>query len=156
MTTRLLSLMLAAAATSAVGESTHAPEAPVGVERVASMTVLVSNQDEALRWYTEALGFEKRADESGTLPGFRWLTVGPRDQPEFEVVLLQADATNRDRVGKATTTVLATKDCRSAVAELKARGVEFDGEAREMPWGIAADLVDLYGNPYHLLQKPGR
>jgi predicted enzyme related to lactoylglutathione lyase len=154
MSKTIQNLTLAATAAAALASSPHEQEKSSAphVERVASITVLVKDQDEALRWYTEALGFEKRADDATTMAGFRWLTVGPRGMPGFELVLLPATPEQLVLVGKATTTVLTTRDCKRAAAELKARGVEFTGEVRELPWGVAADLVDLYGNPYHLLQ----
>jgi catechol 2,3-dioxygenase-like lactoylglutathione lyase family enzyme len=127
-----------------------------GIERISSITILVKDQEEALRWYTEKLGFEKRADNSKSVSGFRWLTVAPRAQPDLEVVLLLAEGNDAARVGKGTTTVLSTTDCKKLVAELEARGVAFSGGVEEMPWGIAANFVDLYGNPYHLVQFPKR
>jgi catechol 2,3-dioxygenase-like lactoylglutathione lyase family enzyme len=57
--------------------------------KIANAQVWVHDQDEALAFYTQKLGMEVRADV--TLPelgGFRWLTVGPHDQPDFSIVLM--------------------------------------------------------------------
>ncbi|MEE9199553.1 MAG: VOC family protein, partial [Dehalococcoidia bacterium] len=48
------------------------------ITRLAHVTVIVRDQDEVLRWYTEKLGLEKRADDASTVSGFRWLTVAPK------------------------------------------------------------------------------
>jgi len=56
-----------------------------GIDKVATLTIAVKDQDEALRWFTEKLGFEKRLDISA--PGMRWLTVAPIKQKEVELVV---------------------------------------------------------------------
>ena len=56
---------------------------------IANAQLWVHDQDEALAFYTEKLGFEVRRDV--TLPelgNFRWLTVGPADQPDVAIVLM--------------------------------------------------------------------
>src|SRR5688572_15331161 len=111
------------------------------IDRVAKVSLLVKDQDAALRWYTEVLGFEKRADDRSR-PGFRWLTVAPRTQPEFEVVLLQADAARMGDVGRQPTAVLLTSDCRGVYDRLKARGVEFPSPPADTGWGVSAVFVD--------------
>ena len=57
--------------------------------RIANAQLWVHDQDEALAFYTEKLGWEVRSDV--TLPelgDFRWLTVGPPGQEDFSVVLM--------------------------------------------------------------------
>ena len=57
--------------------------------KIANAQLWVHDQDEALAFYTEKLGWEVRADV--TIPemgDFRWLTVGPVGQPDFSVVLM--------------------------------------------------------------------
>ena len=56
--------------------------------RLERVTILVRDQDEALSFYTEKLGLEKREDVEFA-PGMRWLTVAPGDQKELEIVLQQ-------------------------------------------------------------------
>ena len=147
-------LPLAVAAMAPVRDVAKAKDGPS--LRVQSFTVLVKDHDEALRWYTEVLGLEKRADNSETMPGFRWLTVGPAGQKDIEIVLLLAGEEQKARVGKGTQVVLTTNDCKKTFAALSGRGVEFSGGVEEMPWGTTANFVDLYGNPYHLMQPAGR
>ena len=57
--------------------------------RIANAQLWVHDQDEALAFYTEKLGWEVRADVTlAEMGDFRWLTVGPAGQPDFSVVLM--------------------------------------------------------------------
>lgn len=118
------------------------------IDKLSTVTIAVSDQDEALHWYTEMLGFEKRMDQSGQ--GFRWLTVAPPQQGEVEFLLASWFP---DRVGKNATWVLSTRDCQGGYEELKAKGVEFEHAPEARPWGIEAVFADLYGNKYALVQE---
>lgn len=118
------------------------------VDRIATITIAVKDQDEALRWFTEKLGFEKRADMQG--PGLRWLTVAPRAQQDVEVLLASWFP---NLVGKNAAWVLETRDCRKAYDELKRRGVRFSQEPTEQPYGLEAVFQDLYGNTYALVER---
>src|SRR3954451_24788953 len=94
--------------------------------KVANAQLWVHDQDEALAFYTEKLGFEVRADV--TLPemgDFRWLAVAPAGQEDFSVVLMAIpgapvmDEESREQVrtlmgkGFAGTVFLTTDDVRS-------------------------------------------
>ena len=127
---------------------------------VTHVTVIVEDVDEAKEWYTERFGFEARSDEEFG-PGVRWVTVAPPGS-DVEVVLQQPNeafhgearaAEMRGRIGRGTTTVLSTDDCRGTVAELEERGVTVTTEPEEVPWGVHANVVDLYGNPYNLVER---
>ena len=133
--------------------------------KIANSQMWVHDQDEALAFYTEKLGWEVRADV--TMPemgNFRWLTVGPAGQPDFSVVLMAVpgqpvlDDETRKQVldlsakGFAGTLFLTTDDVRSDYEELKARGVEFSEEPEERPYGIDAGFHDPSGNSFRLTQ----
>ncbi len=121
-----------------------------GIEKISTITIAVKDANEAERWFTEKLGFEKRRDLAG--PGIRWLTVAPKAQKEVQFLLATWFP---DHVGKNATCVVDTPDCRKAYEELKQRGVTFRQEPKDRPYGIEAVFVDLYGNPYALVQhKP--
>lgn len=125
----------------------------MGIRKLSHVTVIVRNHDEALRWYTEVLGMEKRVDDSGTIPGFRWLTVGPRAQPDLQIVLLKArDQAELTRLGHGTMWILEVDDYRKTYQELSALGVKFVNPPDDMPWGVSAVFLDLYGNPYNLVE----
>ncbi len=121
------------------------------IGKLTGVTIFVKDQDEALEWYTKVLGFTKKADDR-SMPGFRWLTVGPKDQPDLQVVLLQAREQEMSLVGKNGTWVISTKNCRETAELLKSRGVRFVSEPTETPWGVSAVFLDLYGNPYNLIE----
>lgn len=112
-------------------EITHAP-------------VLVADQDAALDFYTETLGFEVRDDVS--MEGGRWLTVGLPDRDFPQLVLQQGEG------GGDGTFVLATDDVHADYARLSEAGVTFHGEPTEMPWGIECVFEDPDGNTFDLLE----
>jgi catechol 2,3-dioxygenase-like lactoylglutathione lyase family enzyme len=133
--------------------------------RIANAQLWVHDQDEALAFYTEKLGFEVRADVTVPEMGnFRWLTVGPAGQPDFSVCLMAIpgppvfDAETSEQVrelmgkGAAGTIFLTTDDVRRDYEELKARGVEFTEEPEERPYGIDSGLRDPSGNALRLTQ----
>jgi catechol 2,3-dioxygenase-like lactoylglutathione lyase family enzyme len=121
-----------------------------GIDRFACITVAVKDQEEALAWFTEKLGFVKRVDQPG--PGMRFLTVSPQRQPDLQVILASWFP---EKIGKNPTAVLYTDDCRKTYEELAARGVEFSESPQPRPFGLQAVFKDLLGNSYALVE-PGR
>ena|SRR5437773_12300185 len=133
--------------------------------RLSTAQLWVHDQDEALAFYTERLGWEVRTDATvPELGNFRWLTVAPPDQPDIDVVLMaipgppvmdeRTAGQVRDLMAKgfAGTIFLTTDDCRAAYEELKGRGVEFVDEPEERPYGIDASFRDPSGNNIRLTQ----
>ena len=133
--------------------------------KISFAGIWVHDQDEALAFYTEKLGWELRADV--TLPelgGYRWLTVGPPNQPEVSVLLNAVpgppvvDAETSDQIrtlmakGWAGNVLLTSDDVHGAYAELKARGVEFTEPPEERPYGIDSGFRDPSGNQFRLTQ----
>jgi predicted enzyme related to lactoylglutathione lyase len=120
------------------------------LERLQYISVLVSDQDRALDFYTNVLGFEQRVD-GPTPDGPRFLTVGVKGQ-DFELVLWpgtpgQAQPA-QGRIPAAYT--IQTSDCRQAVEMLESRGVVFDMGVLEYPWGYVAPFQDPDGNRLQL------
>ncbi len=102
------------------------------ISRLSHTTIWVEDQDAAKDFYVESLGFDVRTDV--TMDGFRWLTVGPKDQPDLEMILLRPGPPMMDedsaaqlltlvRAGAIGGGVLDTDDCRATFEELSARGV---------------------------------
>ena len=133
--------------------------------KISFAGVWVHDQDEALAFYTEKLGWEVRADV--TLPelgGYRWLTVGPASQPDVSVLLNAVpgppvvDAVTSDQIrtlmakGWAGNVLLTTDDAQASYDELTARGVEFTEPPEERPYGIDAGFRDPSGNSLRLTQ----
>jgi predicted enzyme related to lactoylglutathione lyase len=120
------------------------------LEKVAYASVFVSDQDRALDFYTNVLGFEKGA-ENPTPDGPRFLTVA-LDGQDFQLVLWpgtpgQAQPV-QGRIPAAYT--IETRDVRQAVEALTARGVKFDSGVVEYPWGYLAGFQDPDGNRLQL------
>ena len=133
--------------------------------KLSNSQLWVHDQDEALAFYTDKLGWEVRADVTvPELGNFRWLTVGPPAQPDIAVTLMAIpgppimDAASakqlRDLLGKgfAGTLFLTTDDVHASYEELKARGVEFLEEPEERPYGIDSGFRDPSGNQFRLTQ----
>ncbi|MBR7836548.1 VOC family protein [Actinospica durhamensis] len=133
--------------------------------KIANYQLFVQDQDEALAFYTQKLQMEVRSDVTvPELGNFRWLTVGPRDQPEISLVLMavpgepmldketsaQLRALMDKGVGSAV--FLTTDDCQAAYEELSARGVEFQEKPEDRLYGIDAGFRDPFGNVFRLTQ----
>jgi catechol 2,3-dioxygenase-like lactoylglutathione lyase family enzyme len=123
--------------------------------------IYVRDQDEALAFYVDKLGFRVLADvKNGP---FRWLTVQHADQPSFQLGLFTPgpplhDAataqTLREMVAKGAMPplVLAVDDCRAAHKRLEARGVEFTQEPVERYGSVDAGFRDPSGNGWKLIE----
>ncbi len=142
------------------------------ITRMSHTTLHVLDQDSAKQFYTEKLGFEVRTDVTmgpvcddgvaDAADGFRWLTVGPKEQPDVEIILADCgmgqDPATADQIralvakGALGTGVMATDDCRATYEELSARGVVFLQEPAERPYGIEAVFRDDSGNWFSLTQ----
>jgi catechol 2,3-dioxygenase-like lactoylglutathione lyase family enzyme len=133
--------------------------------KLSNVQLWVRDQDEALAFYTQKLGWEVRSDLTlAELGDFRWLAVGPPDQPDISVVLMAIpgppvfEPETADQLrdlmtkGAVGTLFLTTEDCRAAYEELRGRGVEFVEEPEERPYGIDAALRDPSGNSIRVTQ----
>jgi predicted enzyme related to lactoylglutathione lyase len=116
------------------------------LEKVFYTSVLVSDQDKALDFYTNVLGLEKRV-ENPTPDGPRFLTVGVEGD-DFQLVLWPGTPGQaQPAMGRPPASItIETDDCRRTVEELKSRGVEFVSDVLEFPWGYVAQFQDPDGN----------
>ena len=126
--------------------------------KVIRITLVVRDQEETLRFYTEKLDFKKMADNPMG-PGMRWITVAPRDETGLEIVLQPLDwFKDQEReehaalVGHNPSIVFSVDDCRKTYETLRERGVEFDLPPEDLPYGVQAVARDLYGNSLVLLE----
>jgi uncharacterized glyoxalase superfamily protein PhnB len=133
--------------------------------KLSTYQLWVHDQDDALAFYTDKLGFEVRSDATvPELGNFRWLTVGPAAQPDIAIVLMAIpgppvmDEETAEQVralmgkGFAGTVFLTTDDCNASYEELKGRGVEFTEQPEERPYGIDSAFRDPSGNHIRLTQ----
>jgi predicted enzyme related to lactoylglutathione lyase len=128
------------------------------ITKLVRMTIWVRNQEDAVKFYTEKLGFEKRADNE-FWGGRRWITVAPKGQKELEILLepvdwFEGEARKKGEqvIGNQPIGVFETNDCEKTYQELTGRGVKAIFPPQEQMWGIEARLEDLYGNQFSLLQ----
>ena len=136
------------------------------ISRMSHATVYVTNQDQALEFYRDKLGFKVTTDVTMD-GGFRWLTVAPAGQSDFEIVLMEPkpgfmfeqEAADQLRAlitgGKLGAGVFSTPDCQATYQELSAKGVEFLSPPAKRPYGVEAIFKDNSGNWFSLTQHEG-
>ncbi len=133
--------------------------------KLTNTQLWVHDQDEALKFYTQKLGMEVRADVTMPQMGdFRWLAVGPAGQPDISIVLMAIpgapvmDPETAEQVGNlmakgfAGAIFLTTDDVYADYEQLKSRGVEFSEQPEERPYGIDSGFHDPSGNSFRLTQ----
>jgi catechol 2,3-dioxygenase-like lactoylglutathione lyase family enzyme len=135
------------------------------LKSLTNVTIWVHDQDEALAFYTEKLGLELRDDVTvPELNNFRWLTVGvPGQDVAVSLVAVpgppvfddetRAQIMNVMAKGAAGGLIFSTDDCRASYEELKDKGVEFQQEPTEQPYGIDAGFRDPSGNSGRMVQQ---
>lgn len=132
-----------------------------GVEVVG---LYVRDQDEALAFYVDQLGFRVHTDARNG--DYRWLTVQLPDQPSFQLGLFLPGPPVHDAAtaqalqalvakGAMPPLVLTVDDCRAAHAQMQARGVEFTQEPVERYGSVDASFRDPSGNGWKLVQARG-
>ncbi|MCX5309982.1 VOC family protein [Streptomyces sp. NBC_00154] len=127
------------------------------MSHIALVTLVVRDYDEAISFYTDALGFELLEDTDRG-DGSRWVVVRPRGAAEGTGLLLARakDDDQQSRVGTQTGGrvgfFLHTEDFAADHARMQAAGVRFLEEPRHEPYGSVAVFEDLYGNRWDLLQ----
>jgi catechol 2,3-dioxygenase-like lactoylglutathione lyase family enzyme len=132
-----------------------------GVEVVG---LYVRDQDEALAFYVEQLGFRVHTDARNG--DYRWLTVQLPDQPSFQLGLFLPGPPVHDAAtaqalqalvakGAMPPLVLTVDDCRAAHARMQASGVEFTQEPVERYGSVDASFRDPSGNGWKLVQARG-
>jgi catechol 2,3-dioxygenase-like lactoylglutathione lyase family enzyme len=98
------------------------------ITQVGTIIVPVTDQDAAIAFYTEKLGFEKRSDTPfGN--GDRWVEVGPAGHTTTIALMPPQEG---EEVGIATRVAFSTTDIEADHADLQARGVDVDAEVMRM------------------------
>ena len=132
------------------------------ITKLSHATIYVTDHDVALDFYVGKLGFEVRTDSH--IEGFRWVTVGPKTQPDLEIVLMKlapspmmsaetvAQLEALTKKGALGCGVFRADDCRKTYEDLTAKGVEFSSEPTERHYGIEAILKDPFGNWFSMTQ----
>jgi catechol 2,3-dioxygenase-like lactoylglutathione lyase family enzyme len=133
------------------------------IRKMSHATIFVKNQDDALKFYRDKLGFQVHTDAM-VGEDFRWLTVNAPDQSDFEIILMEPKAgmlMDEATAGQLRAIMekgvlgagaFHTDDCRGTYAELKAKGVEFISEPAERFYGVEAVFKDDSGNWFSLTE----
>jgi catechol 2,3-dioxygenase-like lactoylglutathione lyase family enzyme len=126
--------------------------------RINLTSVLVDDQDKALRFYTDLLGFEKKTEIP--LGEHRWLTVVSPDDPDGIELVLEPDAHLAAQVFKEALvsdgipyTSFAVDDVAAEFARLEQLGVRFTQQPAEMGPVITAVFDDTCGNLIQIAQR---
>ena len=135
------------------------------LKRLTHVNGWVHDQDEALAFYTEKLGFELREDVTvPELGNFRWLSLGVPGQEDVAMTLMaipgppvleektKAQLEELVAKGAAGGLFFTTDDIRGTYEELRGKGVEFSQEPTEQPYGVDAGFRDPSGNQIRMVQ----
>lgn len=132
---------------------------------VGVVGIYVRDQDEALTFYVDKLGFRVHTDARGG--EYRWLTVQHPEQPSFQLGLFVPGPPVHDEAtaqalravvakGAMPPLVLVVDDCRAAYDRLRARGVEFTQEPTERFGTVDAGFRDPSGNGWKMIEARRR
>ena len=117
------------------------------IAKIATVAVYVDNQQEALRFWTEQVGFEvHRSIPMG--PTASWLEVGPKGAESCLVVYPKSMMNGWPE--RKPSVVFQCEDVHKTHEEMSSRGVKFTEEPKAMPWGQFAIFQDLDGNEFVL------
>ena len=131
---------------------------------VGVVGLYVRDQDEALQFYVEKLGFRVHTDARNG--DYRWLTVQHPQQPSFQLGLFNPGPPIHDAATAQTLRAMVAKgampplvlhvpDCRAAYAQLVAKGVEFTQEPMDRYGNVDAGFRDPAGNGWKMIQAAG-
>lgn len=125
--------------------------------KIKLTTVYVDDQDKALRFYTEVLGFVKKADFSQG--PFRWLTVASPEEPDGTELQLALDNNPAAKAFQAAlfqqgqpALMLFTSDLQADYERMKARGAEFAMPPTDVTASKIAKVKDTCGNLLQITQ----
>ncbi|MCF5874076.1 VOC family protein [Aeromonas veronii] len=130
-------------------------------QHIGALTLLVADYDQAIRFFTEGLGFalleDTRLDEPGK-PGKRWVQVAPKGASGSALLLAQAaNAQQQAAIGQQgggrVFLFLETTDFWGDYQRMQAYGVHFCEQPRDEPYGTVVVFEDISGNRWDLLQR---
>ena len=125
------------------------------ITKVTHVTVWVKDQDEALKFYRDKLGFKVITDDATTVSNYSWLTVAPQQHEEMVMALNLATTPGQlAGVGRQGVYIRASTDVHADYAVLKKKGVKIQTDVNVNPWGSDFIFEDLYGNDLDVVQPP--
>jgi predicted enzyme related to lactoylglutathione lyase len=133
--------------------------------KIATSQLWVLDQDEAVDYYTNKVGWEIREDVTLAELNFRWVTVAPPDEHNTQIVLMAIpgppvmapEVADKVRelvsLGFAGTVFIETDDVQKEYDAMVARGVEFTGPPEQQPYGLDCAFRDPSGNNVRIAQR---
>jgi catechol 2,3-dioxygenase-like lactoylglutathione lyase family enzyme len=124
--------------------------------KLGHLSILVNNIEDARNFYIEKLGFILETDQ--ILPGgYRWLSLLPDMHSTVGIVFVLASNQMEikavgNQAGRRVLFTLKTEDCTRDYEYMKKKGVFFESDVREMPYGKDVVLNDLWGNRIDLVE----
>ncbi|MBA3651010.1 MAG: VOC family protein [Chthoniobacterales bacterium] len=115
------------------------------IKQIKFISIPVANQNRALDFYTDKLGFTIITDQPFDEKQ-RWIELRV-PMAETRVVLFTAEGEEK-RIGSMMNMSFACDDIDQTYEEMKARGVEFEGPPQKQPWGSYAMFKDSEGNRF--------
>ncbi|MBN9335159.1 VOC family protein [Devosia sp.] len=128
-------------------------------QKIATLSLLVADYDEAIAFYRDKLGFALVAD-TPLGPGKRWVLVAPPGDKGARLLLAQADGADQraavgNQSGGRVMLFLETDDFARDYERMRANGVTFLEAPRHEAYGSVAVFADLYGNKWDLIEPRG-
>jgi catechol 2,3-dioxygenase-like lactoylglutathione lyase family enzyme len=132
------------------------PSRPCPSRRLAAVTLVVREYDEALAWFRDVAGFEL-VEDTPVGGGKRWVVVRPGGPGGAGVLLARAASDEQrarvgDQAGGRVALFIHTDDLAADHARMSAAGVRFTEAPRREPYGTVAVFEDLYGNRWDLVE----
>ncbi|MDP2385947.1 MAG: VOC family protein [Bacteroidota bacterium] len=126
-------------------------------QSIIHISLVVSDYDEAIKFYTEKLNFTL-VEDTALSETKRWVLIAPPNSNGCQLLLAKAaNEEQQSRVGNQTGgrvfLFLQTDDLKRDYANMKANGVKFVREPEVQPWATVAVFEDLYGNMWDLIER---
>jgi catechol 2,3-dioxygenase-like lactoylglutathione lyase family enzyme len=127
------------------------------VKRIAAVSIVVPDYDEAIAFYVGVLGFVL-IEDTVLSPSKRWVLLAPSSEAETRLLLAKAvDEAQRAAIGNQTGgrvfLFLDTADFWADYRRLGRHGVTFLGEPRHEAYGTVVVFVDPFGNKWDLVER---
>jgi uncharacterized glyoxalase superfamily protein PhnB len=135
------------------------------IDSLGGMVVIVSDQQKAIEFYTQKLGFELRSDTpfgGGSTEGIRWVEVAPKaSQSTISLMvpnpMMMSDGVEieaiKKSIGAETGIWFYSNNIQSTYEELKSKGVDITAPEKQEWGGIMSKVKDQDGNSYSILSS---
>ena len=123
------------------------------ISQIGLTGIWTADQDRALAFYVDKLGFEKVNDQ--TMGDYRWIEVAPRGAETGMTLSYAGPGSDQEGLIGAISMVLFSDDIQATHQQLSGNGVDFIEEPTQQPWGLQAQFKDPDGNHFVLVQRAG-